>query len=475
MARRTGSAGHATPAAPAARGRPRTGWRSDVVLAVIVLLVTAPVLQPLMTQQIARYALTAALWEEGTVVIDAYEHLLGVDHAERDGRLYSDKAPGQPVLGVPAYAAYRALGGHPATEARVFADPGLWAVTLVSAMLPAALLAVAMRHLALRVAPRRATHAALGLALGTLLLPFGTLLFSHVLSALLGLVAYRVLTGGDGRHRAGPHPGRLAAAGALAGAAVTVEYTAALVAVAVTLVAVMAWRWRALWVALGGAAPALLLGGYHWVAFGHPLQTGYQHNVFAELTGLADSARPEAWGPDPLMLASVLAGERGLFVLTPLVAVGVAGLVVLVRGRGPARRDAVVGLALVGAFLLLMSGWSNPTGGASPGPRYVVPALPFLAGGVAWVWARVPIVAWLAAAVGVATMGLATFTQPLVARFDVAVVEWWTRLRAGSTAQTWLTESTGSAWALLPPLVLAAALAAWLLAAGEAAPGRKGG
>jgi hypothetical protein len=479
------------------------GWRSDALLVTVVLLVTVPILQPLMTQQSSRYALTAALWDGQTVAVDDYAHLLGVDHAERDGRLYSDKAPGQPVLGVPAYAVYRALGGAPATEARVFADPGLWAVTLVSAMLPAALLAVAMRRLALRVAPRRATHAALGLVLGTLLLPFGTVLFSHVLSALLGVVAYLVLTGGA-RSGTAPGAGRLAAAGALAGAAVTVEYTAALVAVAVAIVAALAWRWRALWVVAGGAGPALLLGLYHWAAFGHPLQTGYQHNVFAELTGLADSARPEGWSPDPGMLLAVLGGERGLLLLTPLVAVGLVGLVVLALGRGfagrhaagarrrgrsgrhaaggialapvgpaaraGARRDAVVGLVLLGALLLLMSGWSNPTGGASPGPRYVVPALPFLAGGVAWMWARMAPVAWVAAGVGVLTMGLATFTQPLVPRSEVALAEWWARLREGAVAQSWLTEATGSAWGLVPPLALAAVLTAWVLVAESRAP-----
>ena len=84
-----------------------------MLLAVVVLLVTAPVLQPLMAQQASRYALTAALWDGQTITVDAYDHLLSVDRAERDGRVYSDKAPGQPLLAVPAYAAYRALGGHP--------------------------------------------------------------------------------------------------------------------------------------------------------------------------------------------------------------------------------------------------------------------------------------------------------------------------------------------------------------------------
>jgi GrpB-like predicted nucleotidyltransferase (UPF0157 family) len=430
-------------------------WRADILLAVIVLVVTAPVLQPLMAQQASRYALTAAVWDERTITIDSYDHLLSVDRAERDGRLYSDKAPGQPLLAVPAYALYRALGGHPATEARVFADPGLWAVTFVSAMVPAALLAVAMRRFALRVARRRATHAALAMALGTMLLPFGTVLFSHVLAALLGVVAYLVLTARDE-----PGPWRLVGAGALAGAAVSVEYTAGIVAVVITAVAVLARRRHGAWVAVGGAGPAALLGIYHTLAFGGPLETGYRHSTFAEVH---ERGFMGASLPDPGTLLAVLVGERGLFLLTPIVLLATVGLVALLWRVGAPRRDAVAGLVVLAAFLSLMSGWGNPTGGASPGPRYVVVALPFLVGGVAWVWERIPSLAWMATLVGAATMGLATFTLPLMPRTETAVLEWWARVAEGRTAQTWLTEATGSGWAILVPLAVAGALAVWLL------------
>ena len=441
-----------------------TRWRADVLLGLVVLLLTAPVLQPLMDQQISRYALTAALWDHQAVAIDAYEDLLGVDYAERGGMLYSDKAPGQPLLGVPAYGLYRAFGGDPATQTATFADRGLWATTFVSAMLPAALLAVAMRRLAARVAPRRATHAALGLSVGTMLLPFGTVLFGHLLAALLGVVAYLVLT-------AEPHarPWRLAAAGALAGAAVTVEYTTGIIAVAVTVTALALWRWQALWVVVGGAMPAILLATYHTLAFGSPVQTGYHHNVFAKVTGQDEptdsflGVLPIEVLPDPGMLLAVLAGERGLLVLTPIVAIGVVGLARLVPTSGAAQRDAIVGLSVLAAYVVLMSGWSNPTAGASPGPRYVVPALPFLAGGVAWLWQRAPAIGWLTAGIGAVTMGLATFTQPLVPRTTTALSEWAGRVADGQTAQTWLTESTGTPWAIVVPILAAAATTVWLL------------
>ncbi|MBA2319057.1 MAG: hypothetical protein H0V93_14950 [Euzebyales bacterium] len=463
-------------AAPRQPPAPRRWWarvRSDVLLAAVVALVVVPVLQPLMAQQASRYALTAALADQGTVVIDAYAEYVTVDRAEREGRLYSDKAPGQPVLGVPAYLAYRAFGGAPATQALPLGDLGLWSVNLVSAALPAVALAVLMRRLALRVAPRGATPAALGMALATMLLPFATVLFSHVLSAALGLAAYLLLTraGGDGRV-----PGwAIAGSGLLAGLAVTVEFTMGLLAAVLGVTGLALHRWRTWWYVLGGVVPALLLGWYNAVAFGGPLTLSYEFSGFAQhQDGLVGAQLPRL-----ASTVTVLFSERGLLTLTPLVAVGVIGCLALLRsgarpGAGAAsppracRRDALVALAVLAAFVALMGGWSNPTGGASPGPRYVVPALPFLAGGVAWVFERARAWAAAAAVAGGAAMGLATFTLPLAQQpfFEPVALRYWLgRAADGQWADTLLTRATsgGGVW-LLPPLLLAAALTAWLLA-----------
>lgn len=430
-----------------------------MLLAAVVALLVVPVLQPLMAQQASRYALTAAAWDGGTVRLDDYEHLLSVDKAERDGHLYSDKAPGQPFLALPAYGLYRVLGGHPATDATWFRDPGLWAVSALTAALAGIVLALLMRRLALRVVPARATLAALSLAVATMLLPFSTVLFSHVLAACLGLAAYLLAT----RRQAGP--GSMIAAGLVCGTAVTVEYTMLLVVAVVGVAALVAHRWKALWIVAGGVPAAVLLGIYHQAAFGGPFVTGYRFSQFAEHEEGLVGVRPPELG----MLAEVLFAERGLFVLTPLVFVGAVACVILaVRGSAAIRRDAVAAVAVLAAMLFVMGGWSNPTAGASPGPRYVVPALGFLAGGVAWAWLRIPVLTGLATAVGTVAMGLATFTLPLAQRTEeFALGHWLWRVGEGKVADTWLTVLTGSRWAILAPILVAAALAAWLLV-GEA-------
>jgi hypothetical protein len=449
------------------RLRRRVGaWRSELLLAAVVALVVVPVLQPLMAQQISRYALTASMADSGTVSIEEYRDLIGVDRAERDGVLYSDKAPGQPVLAIPAYLAYRAMGGEPATEASGFGDLGLWAVSLVSAALPAVALAVLMRRFALRFAPERATEAALALSLGTMLLPFGTVLFSHVLSALAGLAAY-LLTTGDR-----PSRGRLAAAGAMAGFGVTVEYTLGILAILVGAVVLVraarspgatsrlaAGLHAGSAYALGGLPFALLLGWYHTAAFGGPFEVGYRYSQFTTHQGGIVGVRP----PLPGMTAQILLGERGLFVLTPIALVGAVGLVVLLLRRIGPQADAWAALIAFGAFVSIAGGWDNPWAGASPGPRYITPGLPFLAGGVAYLWQRRPVVSSIAALASSAAMGVATFTMPLAQPTEPsALLHWVARAREGRFADTLLTARYGD-WALMLPLVAALALTVVLL------------
>ena len=98
----------------------------------------------------------------------------GVDFAEKDGHLYSDKAPAQPVLAVVPYLAYKAVGGESAeVHLRVHGNYGLWWISLWSAALPLAALVVVMARLAAPYSERWALPAAVAMGFGSLLFPFG--------------------------------------------------------------------------------------------------------------------------------------------------------------------------------------------------------------------------------------------------------------------------------------------------------------
>lgn len=448
--------------APQAADRPAgvRAWygrnRVDVLLVGVVVVLVGPIVQVLQAHQASRLALTAAIVERATITIDAYEEILGVDYAERGPHLYSDKAPGQPFLATPPYRLYRLLDVRSAADAPVFRNMALWWLNLWTSALPAAALAVAMRRAAVQIAPPLpAAAAALGMATGTMLLPFGSVLFAHVLAALLVFGCYLLA------RAPGASPARLALAGFTGGAAVLTEYTGAIVVAVVGILAVVRHRGRAAWFVAGGVPAAALLALYNTAAWGGPLRFSYRFSGSfgaVHATGLFGAGLPTA-----ATLSEVTVGERGLLTLTPIVLAAVVGAVALARRRGPSREAGVLGLVVFGLYVLLQAGWVNPTGGASPGPRYVVPSLPFLAFGAAEAFRRRPRLTAFAAGIGVVAMLLATFTNPLAQPTeDWALGHWVWRTYNDRIADTLLTMRWGDATILLQ-LAVAAALAVRML------------
>jgi hypothetical protein len=172
------------------------------------------------------------------------------------------------------------------------------------------------------------------------------------------------------------------------------------------------WRTRSLSAVLAlaaGALPAILaLGAYHWAAFGNPFHTGYTYSA----NSYAEQQREGFYGigaPDPDTIYRILLTRHGLLAATPILVLAAAGLVLLWRaGRRP---EAVVCSATSIAFLLTNSGYFEPYGGASPGPRFFAVALPFLAVGLAPAFARWPRLTAAAAVFSIAAMSLDASTM----------------------------------------------------------------
>lgn len=442
------------------RGTPnRLEWA--LVLAVVVI--AGLLVHPYRAQQASRYTLTAAVVERGSVVLDDYEDVLGIDRAVRDGHVYSDKAPGQPMYAVPFFLAGKALGVEGATTPRVDRNLGLWWVTLVSSVVPAAALVVMMYRRARQEDDSRALLATGSIFLGTLLLPFSSLLFGHVMAAALLYGSYLLLV----------HPSasslRLILAGLLSGLAVTVEYTAMLGVLVLGVFALVRYQAGVLKFVVGGIPAALALASYNWVAFGHPLVLSYQFSAFSEVT---ESARPLV---SPFSSASLdntlslLIDGRGLLVATPVVIVAVAGAIWrLSKGKHP---DAAVAFAMFAVFILLPIFWGNPWGGESPGPRYMTPAIPFLAVPLMWALARWRVLTMGVTGISILTMVAATLTDPLALPRDSiqGLGYWLSELLGGQTVDTLATIALGSAGWILHGVALVAV--AYLVAKARESPG----
>jgi hypothetical protein len=439
----------------------------ETVALALVALAAATVLPEAGWNATAHYALVESL-ADGTPRIDGNVNQ-GGDIAWVDGHFYAAKAPGLALASVPFYGAFSAAGLVPEQEPTDAGPPGaesvveeaIWEVNLVVVAAFFVLLLL-IRAVADRVAPRTGAPVALLLGLGTLLLPFATAYFSHVLSAMLGFAAFALLSGEPERSAWVP-----AAAGVLAGLAVVVELPLLIVAAALGVYALLDGpRLRRGAVYAGGVVLGIApLLAYDTWAFGAPWRTAYADAVLElgetghDVIGANDEGFFGLTRPELDRLVDVLFSDVGLFVLTPMTAVALAGLLPLVR-RGH-RREAFLVAGLTAAFLLYNASYYLPLGGHVPGPRFLVPLLPFLTLPLAAALARWPVVTLAAGAFSAFWMVAATLGGALIPP-DVSPTTWLSDIVHGQDlAGTILTGGNDFALlAFLLPAMAAVALVA---------------
>lgn len=456
--------------------------------------------------QLAHFAQTRAL-AEGQAEIDPW-HWETQDKGWVDGHFYSVKSPGVAALSVPFYLAIEAAGGRDlAREAALNArraeharwaprdDPPLanygfdlersrqteaeiernapivWALTLIVAVIPAVLLLLGVRWIADRLEPGYGTAAAVSLGLGTVVMTFASEYFSHLISAGLGFAAFALLM----REREGPpRPLLVGAAGLLAGLAVTFEYQVGLVGLVLLFYALArstARGRRALAYGAGAAVGVLPVLAFGQWALGSPFEFAYGHAVAEgglsghDSVGLNDDGFFGITTPKLNSAVELLLSNRGLLTLTPIVVLAAAGLVLMHRRGHRAEAKVIAAVSIV--YFLYNAGYWLPMGGGTPGPRFLIPALPFLALGLAFAYRRMPAITLALAIPSALFMCAGAITFPLLGENGTGT--WQQFLEDGILEHTVLTVlGVSNAWVAMAPVI--AALSAAVVLALRATP-----
>jgi hypothetical protein len=439
--------------------------RGRLALAAILLasLAAAVMLQNWSDNQSSHYDLIRAL-DAGRETIDAGPYQTK-DKAEYKGHLYSARAPGLAIFSVPFYEGLTAIDAPRlarSSEALRGEDELVDFIGWWGAVLPGLILMLLLWRVAEAFEPGYGAAAAVTAGLGTLLLPFSTLLFSHVFGAMLGFLAFTILL----RERAGPP--RLAlvgAAGLALGYALSSEYPLAFAAVVLGLYTLsrrdtlrpgpIAMRAGALLLgALIGIIPLLL---YNHAAFGSWTHIAYA-NIKQQQQGFFGISTPR-----PKVLVTLLFDSRGMLTISPVLILGAVGTWLLYR-RGKRAEALVIG-AISLIYLIYNSGYYLPFGGGSPGPRFMITMVPFLACPLGIAFKRYPGPTIALAAVSITTICVATITHPLVGYENETVI--WARLLSKAEFQPTIASALGlgRGWGAIWPFFLAAGGAVVLAAA----------
>ena len=483
----------------------RTRRRISTLSLVLLAIAMGSVIQAMGWAQTSNYALLRAL-ETGTAKIDPYSWETR-DSAWIDGHYYSVKAPGMLLLVLPIDRAMKAAGvdqlgpamaesahkggalrwaragvpsglyanrmhlASPTRERITNYTPYVWLLSILTCVLPALGLMLMIRSLGDQLAPDFGTLAAFATGAGTLILPFSTLFFSHVIAAAMVFAAFALLW-----HERGS-PQRLwllFAAGLLGGLAITTEYPLGLASVIVGVYGLARFGLgdlrtlfsRAGAYAAGGLLGVLPLAAYNKLSFGSITHFSYK-NAIAEqgasghdVLGLNDGGFFGITDPKLENTFDLLFSAKGLFVLSPVLLLSFYGMWLI--WRGGRRAEAGVIAAVFLSFLAYNSGYWLPFGGGSPGPRFLIPVIPFLGLALAPAFKRLPVTATALTTVSTAVLATATITLPMIGNGDVGL--WPHLVKIANFGQTWVNAFgvDNNWWGVLPfaiPLITSLALA----------------
>ena len=444
----------------------------------------------------AHFGQIRAVCEHFNLFIDNSE-ITSADTIEYHGHFYPNKAPGLTLIGVPIWWILSHTLAFLPLEKFFVLNLISYVLTILTTGVLTALLSTLIFVLVKNITQNQIAGilAALGYGLGTIAFPFATLFFSHQVAAFLGFAPFIFLWALNHSENESWIPRIFSSrlkllflSGLLISFAVVCEYPSGIVAFFLGIYALCTFKsWKEFLSfsvgAILGAAPLLL---YNVALFGKPLFVAY-----AAYASSDSSAFPEHRSgflgvsfPSFDTLYQITFGpQRGLFLLSPWLLLGLPGIYYLWKKD---RAACAITTGIVISFLIFNSAYGTSIvfwgGGASVGPRHMLPMIPFLSllAGVSLSKTSLRIAGLPLIFASMALMLMATATEPRVGyeyQDPIGQLFWYQYIRANFSmwwkpifSSTAYMENSGAfnlgKLAGLPPsvqLLPLGALIAWLL------------
>jgi hypothetical protein len=391
--------------------------RTEVMLFLLLWLTYAYFYQSSQQNEAARFDQVRSLLEHRTLAIDAFAYnTADVIVYIKDGQrhVYPAKAPGTTFLATVPFGLVSLLLRPFDLPAAVHWHAVAYLTTILTVGLLSAFAAGVMYRVLLSMTADSMSSvlAVIAVWLGSISFPFSTLFFSHQLVAAQLVLAFAILfqlrepNVSMSRRRAG----LVALAGFLVGFSVTCEYPSALLGLLLSAYfALRLWRVESLApekmrlvaaFACGIAAGLAPLVLYNLAAFGRLAYTPYQELAIgggpemfrAHSKGLVGISWPGLSQFLSVLMEITVKPQRGLlylglkdgsvFACSPVLWLAVPGLALLALRRS-LRAEAALCAAMIIVYFSFNACYGDSIvfwgGGASVGPRHIIPVLPFVA------------------------------------------------------------------------------------------------
>lgn len=319
---------------------------------------------------LSRANLTASIVSENNLNINEY-HKNTLDKSLLNGNYYSDKAPGISFISVPIafiYSKFRAP------------DPGndffIQIITIFAVSLPVAFSLMVFFNIIYKTTQNLDTAIimVLSLSFATLLFPYSTMLYGHAAGASISLIVFYIVFFAE------LTPIAITMAGLLSGWLAGTEYPLATHSIFFAFLMLYKIEDKRFfgWFILGAIPAISIFMLYNYQCFGSPFSIGYMHENWEPFkTGMSGGIAGVTYPSLNSLFKILLSPGRGLFIVSPVLLLSIPGFVEGVKSRTN-KTIAISAGILALMSILINSSQYLPLGGMAPGPRHLVPIIPYL-------------------------------------------------------------------------------------------------